>query len=112
MNMPIIDMIIIIGNSMNIGFLVMSRPPTVIISAIMPMTATIMTNGMSLNQQVARYVPRHLRRCLQIDFATGHARWHHPQAADETLRAHPFAPDVTEPLMSKVSDERTQFAGG
>ena len=48
MNMPAIDMIIIIGKSRNIGFLVMSRPPTVIISAIMPTTATIMTNGMSL----------------------------------------------------------------
>src|SRR5258705_760949 len=47
MNMPAIDMIIIIGKSRNIGFLAMSRPPTVIISAIIPTTATIMTNGIS-----------------------------------------------------------------
>src|SRR4051794_36110814 len=47
MNMPAIDMIIIIGKIRNIGFLAKSRPPTVIISAIMPTTATIITNGIS-----------------------------------------------------------------
>ncbi|SKW68606.1 Uncharacterised protein [Mycobacteroides abscessus subsp. bolletii] len=47
MNMPAIDMIIIIGNIRNMGFLVISRPPTVTISAIIPTTATIITNGIS-----------------------------------------------------------------
>ncbi len=47
MNMPTIDMIIIIGKSRNIGLLAMSRPPTVTISAIMPITATSITNGIS-----------------------------------------------------------------
>ena len=61
MNMPAIDMIIIIGKIRNIGFLAMSRPPTVIISAIMPTTATIMTNGISFISQIARDVPRNLR---------------------------------------------------
>ena len=48
MNMPAIDMIIIIGKIRNIGFLAISRPPTVTISAIIPTTATIMTNGINL----------------------------------------------------------------
>ena len=47
MNMPTIDMIIIIGNIRNIGFFIRSRPPTVTISAIIPTTATIITNGSS-----------------------------------------------------------------
>jgi type VII secretion integral membrane protein EccD len=47
MNMPAIDMILILGKIRNIGLLAMSRPPTVTINAIMPMTATSMTNGIS-----------------------------------------------------------------
>ncbi len=93
MNMPAIDMIIIIGKIRNIGFLAISRPPTVIINAIMPTTATIMTNGISFISQVARDVPRNLGRRSQIDFATRHPRWHHPQAAHESLRVHTLLPE-------------------
>ena len=48
MNMPAIDMIIIIGKIRNVGLRVRSRPPTVTISAIIPTTATSITSGISL----------------------------------------------------------------
>ena len=116
MNMPAIDMIIIIGKIRNIGFLAMSRPPTVIISAIIPMTATIITNGISLMSEIARDVPRNLRRRLQIDFATRHARRHHPQAADESLRAQTLLPNSSESMaagaLGIVSADQSLCAGG
>lgn len=45
MNMPIVDMISIIGNIIIIGLVSIDRPPTVNISTIMPTTAMIITTG-------------------------------------------------------------------
>ena len=47
MNMPATDMTIIIGKIKNVGLRAMSRPPTVIINAIMPTLATIIITGIS-----------------------------------------------------------------
>jgi hypothetical protein len=52
-NIPIMAITIIIGYIKNIGLRVMSRPPTVTISAIIPITATIMTNGINFRYSLA-----------------------------------------------------------